>query len=284
MTSYLSVLSNYKKLKSSMKYKLDTSKYIRSFDFENPPLFQYIEIETINRCNGHCSFCPVNVTEPQRKFAKMNEELFIRIIKELARLKFAGRLALFSNNEPFLDNRIIDFAKITRENLPDCYIELYTNGSLLNEKNITDIAPYISGMVIDNYSDAGEFTYNLERLEIFCRKHQELREKIVFAMRKENEVLTSRGGEAPNIRARGGVKVPRAACFYPFKQIVIRPDGKCSLCCNDALGKYTLGDLNTQSLLDIWRSKKYDKIRQEMKNHGRRNLKLCNRCDTQNFV
>ena len=24
------------------------------------PIFQTIEIETINRCNGKCSFCPVN--------------------------------------------------------------------------------------------------------------------------------------------------------------------------------------------------------------------------------
>lgn len=32
------------------------------------PLFKNIEIETINRCNGSCSFCPVNKKENQRPF------------------------------------------------------------------------------------------------------------------------------------------------------------------------------------------------------------------------
>lgn len=278
------LLENCKNLKKSMKYKLDTAKYMKRFDLENPPLFQYIEIETVNRCNGHCSFCPVNVMQPQRTYAKMSEQLFIRIITDFSSLKYTGRIALFSNNEPFLDSRIIEFAKMTHEKLPDCYIELYTNGSLLDEKKIMDIVPYISGMVIDNYSDTGELSPKLKRLKTFCEQRPELRKKIEFALRKQNEILTSRGGTAPNIIARGGVKVPRAACFYPFKQVVVRPDGKCSLCCNDALGGYTMGDLNKQTLSDIWHSKKYKKVRQEMKMHGRKNLKLCNQCDTQNFV
>lgn len=60
----------------------------------------------------------------------------------------------------------------------------------------------------------------------------------------------------------------------------MRPDGKISLCCNDALGLYTLGDLNKQSIQEIWYSDEYMRIRREMKVNGRRNLKLCKNCDT----
>ena len=35
-----------------------------------------IEIETLNRCNNICPFCPVNVNQPQREYAKMPNELF----------------------------------------------------------------------------------------------------------------------------------------------------------------------------------------------------------------
>lgn len=62
--------------------------------------------------------------------------------------------------------------------------------------------------------------------------------------------------------------------------LIIRPDGKISLCCNDALGKYTLGDVNNQSIDEIWNSEEYQKIRNEMLYNGRKNLLLCKNCDT----
>lgn len=40
------------------------------------PLFNNIEIETVNRCNGTCSFCPVNKNQDPREYKKMPEELF----------------------------------------------------------------------------------------------------------------------------------------------------------------------------------------------------------------
>ena len=44
------------------------------------PIFQGIEIETINRCNGSCSFCPINKFEDNRKLKYMESELFYSII------------------------------------------------------------------------------------------------------------------------------------------------------------------------------------------------------------
>lgn len=66
----------------------------------------------------------------------------------------------------------------------------------------------------------------------------------------------------------------------PFQQFNIRPDGKVSLCCNDALGIYTLGDTNINSIKEIWYSEEYMNIRREMKKHGRKKLNLCSKCDT----
>ncbi len=55
----------------------------------------------------------------------MLEELFNDLINQLANLKYSGRLALFSNNESFLDNRIVEFIKYARKSLPHAYLYLY---------------------------------------------------------------------------------------------------------------------------------------------------------------
>ena len=65
-----------------------------------------ISIETINRCNSSCAFCPANKNTDKRPFAKMEEGLFHKIIGELSDLEYDGYLNLYVNNEPFMDVRI----------------------------------------------------------------------------------------------------------------------------------------------------------------------------------
>lgn len=262
----------------NFRYAKDVEKCIENYNLDTPELFTAIEIETVNRCNGKCTFCPVNVNEKQRKYAKMEEGLFKKIISELKDINYEGELALFSNNEPFLDERIIEWNKYARKELPGAYIYLFTNGSLLDIQKVQEIIKYIDKLVIDNY-DENELNCKLKEIDVW-RKNTQNEKKVVIVPRKRNEILTSRGGQAPNKRMIRGI---RAKCFYPYKQLVVRPDGKISLCCNDALGIYTMGDLNKKSILQIWNSKEYKRLRLEMKKHGRRRLKLCKNCDTRNY-
>ena len=224
-----------------------------------------IEIETVNRCNGICPFCPVNVNEPQRPYAKMTEELFRKIIDELADMNYTRGIALFSNNEPFLDERIIDFHKYANEKLPKAIFWLFTNGTLLTFEKFIEIMPYLDTLVIDNYNDNKEINSpELKKIYDYLQEHKELSERVEFDFRLQNEVLTSRGGQAPNKQGMNDTGMRNFICSLPFRQLIIRPTGEVSLCCNDALGKYTLGDLRTQSISEIWNSEKYNAIRQSM--------------------
>ena len=252
--------------------------YVNECDLSKLDLFLRIDIETINRCNGTCSFCPVNAKEKQRPYAKMSEELFKKIIDELHDMHYNKSLALFDNNEPFLDERIVEFQKYVRESLPDAFLDLWTNGSLLTLDKFLEIIPFLDRLVIDNYNDKLALNPNVKAISDYVEDKPELKEKVVIYLRKENEVLTSRGGVAPN--KKDGNYYIDTKCVLPFQQFNVRPDGKISLCCNDALGLYTLGDLNKQSIQEIWYSDEYMRIRREMKVNGRRNLKLCKNCDT----
>jgi radical SAM protein with 4Fe4S-binding SPASM domain len=66
--------------------------------------------------------------------------------------------------------------------------------------------------------------------------------------------------------------------LQPFYNLPIKPDGKISLCCNDALGKMTMGDLSKEGVLDIWLGSKYQQIRKAMLK-GRKFISLCSSCD-----
>ena len=58
-------------------------------------LFDHVEIETINRCNGGCEFCPVSVKNDTREYKEMSWELFEKIINQLAEINYSGKVALF---------------------------------------------------------------------------------------------------------------------------------------------------------------------------------------------
>lgn len=237
---------------------------------------QYIEIETLNQCNGSCTFCPVNVKRDIREHMMMSDELFYKIIGELERMNYEGHLALFSNNEPLLDKRLSDFAAYARKKLPNAVIFLYTNGILLTAEVLNSLLPSLDFIHIDNYSDSHELRPNI-KMALDGVSREDYQKKIELCFRNETEVLTTRGGLNSEIL----VKIPRTGCILPFIQMVIRPDGKVSLCCNDCYGKWTLGDLNNEKIIDIWNGRRYMSIRNTLLKEGRIKLSpCCSGCNT----
>lgn len=257
-------------------YFAAVKKYVDVVEKE-PPLFKLVEIETVNRCNGVCEFCPVNAKDDPREKHVMSEELFYNIIGQLEKLNYSGRISLFSNNEPFLDKRIIEFSKYMREHLPNAKIHMFTNGTLLTMDKFIAIIDYLDELIIDNYTQDLHLIDNAENIRLYCEEHTELIEKVSIVLRKPKEILTSRGGMAPNRKEQESY--PDVRCAFPFQQLIIRPTGQVSLCCNDALGKFTMGDLSRESILDVWYGEKYKKIRAAIAD-GRKNIDICKNCDT----
>lgn len=248
--------------------------------YHNNPLFDHVEIETINRCNGVCSFCPVNRNHDTREYAVMSETLFKKIIDELSEMGYNGKLACFSNNEPFLDPNIVDRLKYAREKLPHARMHLFTNGTLLTLEKFQRAIKYLDELIIDNYNQELELISNNKKIAEYCEKHPELIKKVTIVLRKSDEVLSSRGGDAPNHKKDKTYE--DVSCTLPFKQLIIRPTGEVSLCCNDSLGKDTLGNLNKQSIKEVWCGEKFTAVRKALYK-GRGNWPHCKHCDTMNL-
>ena len=238
------------------------------------PLFSKIEIETINRCNGKCSFCPVNAKDDTREKVIMSEELFYSIISQLKELNYSKYIQLQCNNELFLDSRIESFIIHTRKELPNAHFLAQTNGTLLTLEKFKTVIDHLDLIIIDNYRDDYEFNKNTKDIYEYSKDSEELRKKVRICKRKENEVLYSRGGTSPNhppVHCQGGT------CIYPFIQAVVRPSGEMSLCCADALGQMTLGDLNKETFVQIWNGEKYVEIRKNIL-RGREFVNICKVC------
>lgn len=239
-------------------------------------LFSHVEIETINRCNGNCDFCPVSKTRDTREPAVMSRELFESIINQLAELEYSGKLALFSNNEPFLDSDILERHRYAREKLPKARMFLFTNGTLLDIEKFKQLMLYLDELVIDNYHQELQLIKPCREIVDYCEKHPELKRRVTIVLRKPREILSTRGGDAPNRKEM--VSYGKARCVLPYKQLIVRPDGKVSLCCNDPLGKNTLADLTKESIMEAWNNQRFKTVREALY-RGRENWIHCKFCD-----
>ncbi len=245
--------------------------------YHNQPLFDNIEVETLNRCNGSCSFCPVNRNVDPREKKIMTKELFERIVLQLEEIHYSGRFTTYSNNEPLLDERIVEFNRYARMHLPDARMHLFTNGTLLTLDKFIALTDVLDELIIDNYHPELKLIKPCEQIREYCEKHPNLKKKVTISLRKPQEILTSRGGTAPNRKEL--VEYKKDRCVLPFKQMIIRPDGKVSLCCNDALGRFTFGDAASEKLVDIWYGPKFQMVRKCLY-EGRENWGNCKNCDT----
>lgn len=240
------------------------------------PLFSHLEIETVNRCNGSCDFCPVSMQNERRKFCEMTDGLFEKIITELGEIDYNGKLALFSNNEPLLDAKITERHRMAREKVPNARIHLFTNGTLLTLDKFVELIQYLDELIIDNYRQDLKLIRPCEKIAEYCEGHPELRKKVTIVLRKPKEILSSRGGDSPNRKKM--ISLGDVQCILPYKQMIIRPDGKVSLCCNDPYGKNTLGDVSKDTLVNVWNNQRFHVVR-ECLYKGRSEWKHCEYCD-----
>ena len=242
---------------------------------EKNPKFELVEIETINRCNNDCDFCPVNRKIDPRPYRVMDEQLFTEIIQQLKDIHYSGWLGLYSNNEPLLDKRIEKFAAIAANALPNAKIHLYTNAILLNLDKFKSLMNYLDYLVIDNYTETNEINKHIKELIDYIQKHPEYSKRVTLHIIDKRAIRDTRAGMAKNRNRCYFLKSP---CVLPFKQVIIRPDGKLSLCCQDSLGKFTMGDLTKETILEIWNNQKYKTIR-ELISNGRDKISFCSQCD-----
>lgn len=249
------------------KYIMNNNYYV--------PLF--ISVETINRCNGTCPFCPCNIRDEIRPYMEMSDEVFNKIINDLSEMKYSGTLMLLANNEVFLDKKIMDRIKIARKKVPKCHMKIITNGKLLTTKIFDELnnKRLIDELVINNYNSSTKLNCQVQKIYDLY-KDKELNMEVIINIRYANEVLSNRAGTSPNKKEMKGII--KDFCVLPYTDININPKGNLLICCCDAVEKTNLGNIMDDSLINIFNNEKYRMIRKRMKK-GRHNYSFCKHCD-----
>ena len=238
---------------------------------EQPPLFGNVMLSTINRCNGRCSFCAACMDVDQRTLKRMDEALLQSILVQLVELKYKGRITLNGLNEPFMDNRLVSIIKKINHMLPDARIHIITNGTLLTKEILDEIFPLCNKIHINCYGNGRDVP---EKIKKICEPYVG-DSKLKIEPRYQVDVLSQFG---ENECGRTQKNVMTCSCIMPFNTISITPSGLVNLCISDISDKYVVGDLNKDSILDIWYGEKINLYRTLMK-EGRRNISLCKECD-----
>ncbi len=252
-----------------------------------------VHIETFAYCNAKCSFCPYPTMT--RQGDKMSDALINKIIEDLrqipADLEFA--IAPFKVNEPFLDKRIFDVCAKINERLPAVQLRLFTNGSPLTRDiierivsigNVTHLWVSLNEVDAQAYQNLMQLPLDrtLQKLDVLHELIQEgnfphpvVISRVADGSERDSAFgafvqrryplfrafLIGIGNWSGQVDVASGRRIPPVGCSRWY-EISIMASGKVALCCMDGEGKHVIGDVNTQSVLEVYNSADYRKMRQ----------------------
>jgi radical SAM protein with 4Fe4S-binding SPASM domain len=247
------------------------------------PLPSIIEISNSGMCNRKCSFCPRS--DPAYKDINefISEKTHQKIFDELALHNYSGTIIYSGYVEPLLHKRIYADIEYIRNKLPDSNIELITNGDTLNDERILKL--YNSGLnillisVYDGYEHLKNFRKIMNRLKIDKKKYM-LRHRYYNKDKDFGMTISNRAGNLINSEHKiPVVKEPlKLKCNYPSYTFFIDYNGDVQMCSHDWGKKMIMGNINKNSIEEIWTSKKFSLARKKL-NLGDRNFSPCNACD-----
>jgi len=67
-------------------------------------------------------------------------------------------------------------------------------------------------------------------------------------------------------------------CVQPFQRLLIKYDGTVSPCCNDALKEFPVGNVNYQTIKEIWKGNKIQQLRNAHVKGNYKDIDICKKC------
>lgn len=258
--------------------------------------------------------CPRDTLTRKRGF--MEFELFEKIMKELSGARRKPVVHLHGYGEPLLDPLLPERIKLAKDcGIKQTYI--VTNASLLfPETSRKIIGAGLDRMKISFYG-TDEQSYNatmrrldfkvaLQNIKDFLQIRKEVGKKtpkliLQYLPQETNGARTEEfqalwrslpdkkrgdcmhistldnfgGGKSYNVV---GKKI-ESVCFYPWSAMSVLWDGRAVTCCEDYNGVQGIGDVNCQSIEEIWNGPALSTIRRNFGKLDYSGFPTCLRCD-----
>jgi len=276
---------------------------------------RYIEIETVNACNARCPMCTID--DWQRNTPTMGEDLFDRIsldvIKHRNEIK---RISLYRDGEPLLDKKLPRRVRILK-NGGIKQVSISTNVSLLNEERSEKLLEAGLDLIIMSIDSLNKEVFenirvrlNLEEVisnaETFIKLRDKISPKTVIWMRMirqesnknewpayksfwENQMsdvdriyyhnIFNWGGQLEGFNPIAKSYEPNLPCVALWSLLVIFANGDVPLCNVDYNNKYPTGNVNDNTIKELWESKIINERRQLHLNNKKGEISLCENCN-----
>ncbi len=264
-----------------------------------------VSIETTNRCNAKCPFCPNNALMRDRR--TMEDALFEKLIDDCTAFPLPS-IEPFLNGEPFVDSKIIPRMEYIRKKLPNTKLRIYTNGYALSPKKTDALVGlgidhlYVSLNTLNPKTYRETMGFELEKTLSNMRyltepsRKDKIARKITFRMTRLDNTPLSEQDEFWEFCKRRGVRPFMVALFnykgevkstfpvpsYPCEHITrldVLSNGLVTLCCMDQEGAYSWGDATRDSILDIYHSKTARMYRAMHRTGRRKDVEPCGDCN-----
>ena len=253
-------------------------------DATAPPFFSLIEFNLSGLCNRFCVFCPR--VDPAI-FPNINEhlpvDLYERVMVDLAEVNYDGMILFSGFGEPLLYKKIEHLIQMSKQYCPNVRNEMVTNGDLVTVERLKELfASGLDTLLLSMYDGPEQEPLFIQMREDAGLTEDQLilRKRWLSAEENYGITLVNRSGmvDIPEVGV-GALKEPLARrCFYPFYQVVVDYDGAVLLCTHDWGKKIIVGNLNDQSIHELWDSPQIQKVRMSL-SKADRNFAPCNLCD-----
>lgn len=256
-----------------------------------------VAIETLAQCNAACTFCPYPTLERQGE--RMPDELLARLLDEMAGFRTPFYFSPFKVNEPLLDKRLIPLCERFERDARLGNLRIFSNGSALTDANIEGIAGLkrIAHLWVSlNSHDPDEYERLMGlKFDVTARRLDRLHARefphtvVLSAVGYPNapfvaycrerwpkfQTFVLRRTEWLGYTYPDDPTVPDTPCSRWF-ELSAMASGVVSLCCQDGEGKYPIGDLRRQTLLEVYNAPHWRERRERML--SRRLVYPCSTC------
>jgi len=267
---------------------------------------QHVAFETYAQCNAKCTFCVY--PDMQRIGTLMSMTLIDKIIEDLKQIPshIPFQLSPFGVNEPFLDKRFFEILEKITNQLPNANITITSNATPLNQINLDKLCgfklDYLWLSVVDHRKEVYEEKMKLN-YELML-KNLDLIHKALIAGRLKTRVVASRLMESSETDRAFVEFINKRfpvfeTCLWPYTNWIgrtsnhvteqvanipcshwyefrINADGIVQHCCMDGHAEFPWGDVSKQTVLEIYNSGPYRKLR--LDTFSRKSIKPCDTC------
>jgi radical SAM protein with 4Fe4S-binding SPASM domain len=248
-------------------------------------------IEPTNACNLRCRTCYQN-----RDVGFMSKSLFVKIVDALAEIK-PKTVLLHYGGESLLHSDFKEFLLYARRKLPFSAIGWQSNGMLFDEeiaKSVVAIGVDSVGFSLEGLSETNDsircganfatVANNIKKLieikgnsgkpyvKINITKSKQSWESVDEFIREWLPIVDGITVN-PCLNEKSQIQNPeeyfrtprpkRIFCYQPFSMMGILYNGDVVSCCSDINGRQILGNVNNQTIPEIWQSEGYQQLRRQ---------------------